>query len=153
MLLSSEVFKTVVNSVPIVSIDLVIKNKNKYLLGRRVNNPAKGYFFTAGGRIIKNETLNIAMNRIALCELSLKLSIPPKFVGVFDHFYADSIFNNISIHYVNLAYECEVEKVDLMALPKEQHSEYKWFSKVDLMESEQVHQNVKNYFQNEGDYE
>ena len=50
----------------------------------------------------------------------------------------------VQIHYVNLAYEYEVEQLN--KLPCAQHSEYMWFTKKDLLESEIVHKNVKSFF-------
>ena len=91
------------------------------LLGKRVNKPAQGYFFSTGGRINKNETIDNAMARIAKNELNIELKSTPEFIGVFEHFYVDSIFNDVSIHYVNLAYEVEVEGSP--SLPTEQHNE------------------------------
>ena len=40
--LDIKVFKTIVDSTPLISIDLLIANNNKILLGKRKNNPAKG---------------------------------------------------------------------------------------------------------------
>jgi colanic acid biosynthesis protein WcaH len=116
------------------------------LLGKRVNKPAQGYFFSTGGRINKNETINNAMIRISLNELNIDLQSMPKFIGVFEHFYDDSIYKDVSTHYVNLAYEYEVEEIP--DLPTEQHSEYKWFTIGELLESKQVHKYVKDYFKN-----
>ena len=72
-MLDDKFFKTVVDSVPLVSIDILIKKDNKILLGKRVNKPAQGYFFSIGGRINKNETIDNAMKRIALNELNIDL--------------------------------------------------------------------------------
>jgi len=144
MLISSRNFKTVVDSVPIASIDILIKKQNKYLLGKRINSPAKGYFFSIGGRIMKNEAIDDALLRIAMVELNIELLNRPKFIGVFEHFYEDSIFENTSTHYLNLAYEYETENIQ--SPPKDQHSEYRWFNKIDLLSSVDVHQNVKSYF-------
>jgi len=44
-MLPVEMFKAVVDATPLISIDLLIENEGKYLLGRRANKPAKGYFF------------------------------------------------------------------------------------------------------------
>ena len=145
-MLDDQIFKTVVDSVPLVSIDILIKRNNKVLLGKRVNKPAQSYFFSTGGRINKNETINSAMNRIAKDELNIELKTTPKFIGVFEHFYDDSIYEDISTHYVNLAYEYQVEEV--IDLPTEQHSEYKWFAIGELLESKQVHNSTKDYFRN-----
>jgi colanic acid biosynthesis protein WcaH len=86
------------------------------------------------------------MARVALNELNIELKSIPKFVGVFEPFYDDSIYKNVSTHYVNIAYEYEVEEV--LNLPIEQHSEYKWFTIGELLESRQVHKYTKDYFRN-----
>jgi colanic acid biosynthesis protein WcaH len=145
-MLGDQIFKTVVDSTPLVSIDILLKKDNKVLLGRRVNKPAQGYFFSIGGRINKNETIDNAMARVALNELNIYLKSTPEFIGVFEHFYDDSMYENVSTHYVNLAYEYEVEEIP--NLPTEQHSEYQWFSIDALLESKQVHKYTKDYFRN-----
>lgn len=145
-MLDDQIFKTIVNSTPLVSIDILIKKDNKVLLGRRVNKPAQGVFFSIGGRINKNETIDNAMARVALNELNIDLKSIPKFIGVFEHFYDDSIYKEVSTHYVNLAYEYEMEKIP--DLPTEQHSEYKWFTVYELLNSDQVHNYTKDYFRN-----
>jgi colanic acid biosynthesis protein WcaH len=139
-------FKKVINSTPLISIDLLVKKDNKILLGKRINKPAQGVFFSIGGRINKNETIDNAMARVALNELNIDLKSTPEFIGVFEHFYDDSIYENVSTHYVNIAYEYEMEETP--DLPTEQHSEYKWFTIDELLESKQVHKYVKNYFRN-----
>jgi len=145
-MLDDQIFKTVVDSAPLVSIDILLKRNDKVLLGKRINKPAQGYFFSIGGRINKNETIDSAMNRIAQNELNIELKTAPKFIGVFEHFYDDSIYESISIHYVNLAYEYQVGEI--IDLPTEQHSEYKWFTVDELLESNQVHNYTKDYFRN-----
>jgi colanic acid biosynthesis protein WcaH len=143
-MLDNQIFKTVVDSAPLVSIDILLKKDNKVLLGRRVNKPAQGYFFSIGGRINKNETIDNAMTRIALYELNIDLKSTPEFIGVFEHFYDNSMYENVSTHYVNLAYEYEVEEV--LNLPIEQHNEYQWFTVSELLKSKKVHKYVKDYF-------
>ena len=143
-MLDYQIFKTVVDSAPLISIDILIKKGNKILLGKRINKPAQGYFFSIGGRINKNETIDNAMARVALNELNIDLKSTPEFMGVFEHFYDDSLYENVSTHYVNIAYEYEMEETP--DLPAEQHSEYKWFTIDELLESKQVHKYTKDYF-------
>ena len=146
-MLELDKFKTLVDIAPLVSIDFIIKNQdNKILLGKRVNKPAKDYFFTLGGRLFKNETINEAKKRVLKDEIGLNIEdFNPKFIGVFEHFYNDSfVDDNISTHYVNLAYEIEVSY--LQDLPKAQHKEYIWLSKDEIMNSNEVHNYVKDYF-------
>ena len=143
-MLNDQIFKTIVDSAPLISIDILVRKGNKFLLGKRVNKPAQGCFFSIGGRVGKNEAIDNAMIRIAKNELNIELKSTPKFIGVFEHFYDDSIYESVSTHYVNLAYEYEVEGV--LNLPAEQHNEYKWFAVGELLESKQVHEYVKDYF-------
>lgn len=144
-MLSEQVFKTIVESSPIISVDILIKKENKVLLGKRINKPAQGYYFSIGGRVFKNEEITNAINRIAQNELNIKIEKTPTFIGVFEHFYDDGIFDGISTHYVNLAYEYEVS--DVGNLPYEQHFKYCWFDESDLMNSDKVHKYVKKYFE------
>ena len=143
-MLDDQIFKTVIDSTPLISIDILIKKDNKILLGRRINKPAQDYFFSIGGRINKNESIDNAMVRVALNELNIDLKSTPEFIGVFEHFYDNSLYENVSTHYVNIAYEYEMEETP--NLPTEQHSEYKWFSVSELLISEQVHKFTKDYF-------
>jgi colanic acid biosynthesis protein WcaH len=143
-MLNDQAFKTVISSTPLISIDLLVKKDNKILLGKRINKPAQGYFFSIGGRVYKNETIDNAMIRIAKNELNIELKLTPRFIGVFEHFYDDSIYQGVSTHYVNLAYEIKIEET--LNLPTEQHNEYQWFTIDELLESKQVHKYVKDYF-------
>ena len=77
------------------------------------------------------------MVRIAKNELNVELKSIPKFIGVFEHFYDDSIYRDVSTHSVNLAYEYEMEET--LNLTTEQYSEYQWFIFNELLKSNQVH--------------
>jgi colanic acid biosynthesis protein WcaH len=143
-MLDDVTFKTVLDSTPLISIDILLKKGGKVLLGKRVNKPAQGYFFSTGGRVNKNETIDNAMARIAKNELNIELKYIPKFIGIFEHFYDDSMYKNVSTHYVNLAYEYETEGA--LSLPTEQHNKYQWFTVDELLKSKQVHKYVKDYF-------
>ncbi|UOD35869.1 NUDIX domain-containing protein [Deferribacteraceae bacterium V6Fe1] len=146
--LSLDIFKLVVQNSPLVSIDFLVVNNNRYLLGKRKNPPANGFYFTVGGRIFKNEKIEDAQRRILKEELNIndEITSRSKFLGVFEHFYDDSIFgNNISTHYVNLAYLVGIKIPD--NLPDVQHSEYVWFTKDEIMKNEKIHNYVKLYFE------
>ena len=70
MFLDKETFSSVIKAAPLVSIDLVIKNKQgQTLLGERLNKPAQGFWFVPGGRILKDESLADAFKRLATEEL------------------------------------------------------------------------------------
>ena len=144
-MLDDQAFKTVINSTPLISIDLLVKKDNKILLGRRINKPAQGYLFSIGGRVYKNESIQQATARIAKTELNIELKLTPKFAGVFEHFYDDGIYKDVSTHYINLAYEVDINN-EILNLPNDQHNEYQWLSIDELLSSKQVHKYVKDYF-------
>lgn len=143
-MLAESTFKTIVSSTPLISVDLIVKKEGKILLGKRVNRPAQGFFFTIGGRIYKDEKIQDGLSRVAKDELNLTLEEQPTCIGVYQHFYDDSIFEGVRTHYVNLGFEIEVQH--LGNLPKEQHTEYKWFTLEELLADEEVHPYVKDYF-------
>ena len=137
-------FRGIIENTPLVSLDLVVKREGRVLLGRRFNKPAKGYWFTIGGRIFKNEKLDETITRIARDELGVELHSMPRFVGVFEHLYDDSIYEGVSTHYINLVYEVEID--ELPDLPVEQHDTYRWFTVEALLKDEKVHRYIKEIF-------
>ena len=151
-MLDLNTFKMVVENTPLISIDFIVKNgDNKILLGKRVNKPAQDFLFTLGGRVYKDEKLENAKKRILKNEIGLNIEeYNLKFIGIFEHFYRDSfVDDNITTHYVNLAYEINV--FHIQDLPKEQHNEYKWLSLDELMNSTIVHKYVKDYLKKRGE--
>ncbi|MEX6299961.1 GDP-mannose mannosyl hydrolase [Providencia huaxiensis] len=148
--LALDTFKTIVASTPLVSIDLVICNsKNQALLGLRNNRPAQGYWFVPGGRICKDETFDIAFQRLTVGELGIDYNINnAKFIGHYQHLYQDNFSDdNFSTHYVVLGYLIK-EDLDLNKLPLEQHRNYRWWNIDELLNSFEVHDNTKAYFIN-----
>jgi len=146
-MLNRKVFECIVKNAPLISIDFFIKKENKYLLGKRINKPAKDYYFTIGGRIYKNELIENAKKRILKEEIGYELEYEKlKFLGVFEHFYTDSVFgDDISTHYINLVYELQVN--NLKEILKTQHSEYIWLTQEEIIVRDDVHKYVKKYFE------
>lgn len=139
---------------PLVSIDLIIIDpRGRVLLGRRVNEPAKNCWFVPGGRIRKDESLDAAFRRIVLGELGSNVHISANRadyhqLGAFDHFYPSSehAIATTSIHYVALGHRINSAAIDPTHLPKEQHSEWRWFPLDELLGCEAVHPNTKAFF-------
>lgn len=147
MFLDRETFSTVLSSTPLVSIDLVVRNLDgEVLIGQRVNRPAKGYWFVPGGRILKNETLAQAFERLTKEELGLSYPISDaSLLGPYDHLYEDCVFGeHISTHYVAIAYTIDV--TILTTLPNKQHNSYQWLSPDKILQLNNVHENTKAYF-------
>jgi colanic acid biosynthesis protein WcaH len=142
-------FIEIIDSTPLVSIDLIIEGeKETYLLGQRLNKPAQGYWFVPGGRIRKNERLSEAFERIAHSELGIECNLSTaKLLGAYDHIYDDNFdsVNGVNTHYVALGYQIKVPG-DVMIKFDAQHDQIKWWKKEELLEDSKVHENTKNYF-------
>ena len=145
-MLSKEVFSEVVRNAPLISIDLLVRNSDgKVLLGKRVNEPAKGFWFVPGGRIFKDESLDMAFTRTVQAELGLDMKrSDAKFDKVYEHFYDNNVFNDdFSTHYIVLAHKVKIDKLPEL---NNQHNEYRWFEIEELLKNENVHKYTKDYF-------
>ena len=150
MFLEKELFSSIIQNAPLISIDLVVKNSDdKILLGKRVNKPAKNSWFVPGGRIFKDETIQDAFRRITKEEIGKAYNISnASFKGVYQHFYDDNVFNdNFSTHYIVLGFELVIK--EKLSLGTVQHEKYKWFDENELLGSDEVYTYVKDYFKKE----
>ncbi len=147
--ISREEFAEVIRLTPLVAIDLVVRSpEGRVLVGRRLNEPAKGVFFVPGSRITKNETRQAAFERISREELGVSLSfVKARFLGAYEHIYPTNRFGlpGFGTHYLTLAYELALTPESL-ALPTDQHGEYAWLLPREILESPLVHANTKAYF-------
>ncbi|MEJ2423303.1 MAG: GDP-mannose mannosyl hydrolase [Candidatus Thiodiazotropha sp.] len=147
-MLDRKEFLKIVESTPLVSIDLIVRNDQaEVLLGRRNNAPAMGYWFVPGGRIMKSESLSQAFERITLTELGESFDIGiSRLIGVFEHHYADNLANDaFGTHYIAMGMQLQITD-QLPALPCQQHARYQWMAVDVLLNDPQVHQNTKDYF-------
>ena len=77
---------TIVEHVPIVSVDLVVLADGGVVLGKRENDPARGEWFVPGGRVRKHERLTDTVHRVADQELDVGVEIEKR-LGTYEHFY------------------------------------------------------------------
>jgi colanic acid biosynthesis protein WcaH len=70
-----------------------------------------------------------------------------KFVGVFEQLYLTNAFDvpNLSTHIVTLVYEVILSE-ETQVEHDEQHSEFFWMTKEEILHHEKVHINTKSYF-------
>ena len=154
-------FKIVLDSTPLISIDLVVRDSSgRVLLGQRLNRPAKDFWFVPGGRILKNESIAVAFKRLTLNELGVEIALSDaRYLGLYEYFYTDSIYTDetksvdVSTHYVVNGFEVVLSSAGKLinnnlpvCLPKEQHGAYQWFLEQELMASDLVHVHSKWYF-------
>lgn len=132
-------FEAALAVLPLVSVDWVLVDPaGAVLCGQRLNAPARGAWFTPGGRIHKCETLEAALLRVAQNELGVHLAVASawfnraQLMGAWDHFYTDSAFSETAAtHYVNLPYGVSLSWTEVEALVPtlpvgDQHSAWRW---------------------------
>ncbi|MEM5537882.1 NUDIX domain-containing protein, partial [Neptuniibacter pectenicola] len=129
----------------------LVPPEGRVLLGKRLNKPAKGFWFVLGGRVLKNERLADAFAR--LTKLGVEIAIEnARYLGLYEHFYNDSALSDtVSTHYVVNAFVVELSE-SVRTLPVEQHSDYQWLSERELLNADNVHIHSKWYFMNEKGY-
>ena len=149
MIRNDKRFLEVIDAVPLVAVDLIIKNAHgEVLLGKRRNRPAKGFWFVPGGRIRKNERISEAIARVSRSELGIVVpGEEASLLGVFEHLYVDNFLGmeGVDTHYVVLAFAFELEACPPIRLD-DQHSEMRWWRMDELLQSPDVHQNTKDHF-------
>lgn len=142
-------FREIVKNVPLVSIDLIVRNQNnEVLLGLRKNGPAKNTWFVPGGRIWKDEKIDAAFKRITETELGISLDLKnARFLRVFEHLYEENFAGEpgFGTHYIVLAYEIKLP-TEHSELRWKQHSDYQWMSEKHLLQKEEVHPYTKDFF-------
>jgi colanic acid biosynthesis protein WcaH len=146
-------FSQAVQALPLVSVDLVVVNPlGEMLLGRRRNAPARNWWFTPGARVRKNEAFAQVLQRVISSELG-SINTPirgqPQLMGVWDHFYGDSAFSSqVGTHYVNLPHVLRLNQMlDVHALPRDQHSQWRWQAPSMAASEQDVHPYVRVYAQ------
>ena len=150
MHLPNEDFKNLIKNGILLSIDLIIKNeRSEVLVGKRINPPARGYWFVPGGRIFKNENFQDALHRICTAEVGfLKEGYSYASIGMYNHIYEDNFFENpeFNTHYIALGIELKESDIDIKNSMKDQHAEFEYFSIDEILKNKKVHDNTRYYF-------
>jgi len=149
-MLSQDDYYQAVKLTQVVSVDILFCVGQRYLLGKRVNNPAKGYLFNPGGRAFKEESIPNAAVRICEEEIGISHVKNLRFVGVYEHQYPNNFRDDKhGTHYVSMLYEISVESLSSEwkeEAMKAQHSEIVWMTYKEIMKSPKVHPYVKDFF-------
>lgn len=117
-------WQTVVESVPVPSVDLVVVTDGSVVLAERTNQPAEGEWFVPGGRIQKGERIEEAVHRVARTELDVSVTIRER-LGAYDHFYEVSDVPDTSKHYVAHGFVVETDGDPVTA--DDQHADVRVF--------------------------
>jgi colanic acid biosynthesis protein WcaH len=151
MRLSREDFSRIIALTPLVSMDLLVTRPDGHMLvGWRTNRPAQHHWFAPGGRILKGETRAEAFARLTETELGARFELSEcPLAEVYEHLYDDNTFGDADYgtHYVVLAH---LVRVDERFVPKadDQHTEWRWISRDELVNDPAVHHYTRNYGRN-----
>lgn len=134
-----DAWRTIVDHVPIVSVDLVVLHEGKLVLGKRQNAPAKGEWFVPGGRLHKHERLDDAVHRIAEEELGVDVVIQEP-LGAYEHLYENAALDDVGgKHYIANGFV--VTTAERPDVNDDQHSSLKLFDSAPAS----LHENVQDY--------
>src|SRR6476661_50619 len=121
--LPDELYTRILESTPILCVDLVIRRKGRYLLVKRSNPPMKGEWWVPGGRVFRGEKARDAVVRKAREELGLSVG-NLELMGYYEEFYRDSALG-VPYHALSLVFTAEPENEDVVL--SDESSEWGWF--------------------------
>lgn len=124
-----KLYKEILNAVPFVCADIVIKDGNSFLLAKRKNKPAQGQWFLPGGRVLKNEKLADAALRKMQQETGLSGKIE-KLLGVDETMFQDGPYSE-SVHSVNVVFLATPTTSKDAVVLDEQNDEYRWYTHIE----------------------
>jgi len=99
-LIPLELYKKIVDKIPIVGVDIIVEYQGGALLVKRTEEPNKDWWWFPGGRVFKYESPEKAALRIVKREVGLDSTVK-KLVGVYTtNFERWSGIDHFSIHVV-----------------------------------------------------
>ncbi len=125
--IDQELYKEIRKNVSIPCVDVVAAHNGKFLLGERTNKPAKGEWWFPGGRMLVGEKFEKAVSRKLKQETGLVVKTQ-KFLALETWDHPDGP-DEIPTHSVACVFKATVVSSNLKL--EQQHSRFKWYSKID----------------------
>ena len=92
MFIQANEYKKIIQKIPILCVDIILRHKDKVLLIKRSDEPCKGIYWPIGGRVHKGESVDAAARRKILEEIGIEykgILIP---IGFYEDNYTESAF-------------------------------------------------------------
>ena len=128
--LPDDAYRIVLKYVPIPTVDFVIvrgvDDRQEFLLGKRVEQPYKGSWFTLGGRIPKGERMDAAVRRHLKRELGI-VNAPSQFIGCQDVWNPPRM--GVRSHSIWHIYLVELQECAEVK-PNHENAKVKWFRSI-----------------------
>jgi ADP-ribose pyrophosphatase YjhB (NUDIX family) len=125
-----ELYKRILEFIPVPCVDIVIVHRDKFLLGRRKNKPAQGKWWFVGGRIRKGERLIRAVLRHVKTETGIAGGRVRKILGAQETIFRNSA-HGPSSHTVNIVYLVKVPRDEIIVPANSENSHFRWFSAIE----------------------
>jgi len=124
--IAEEEYKKITEQIPIVCIDVVIEHKEKFLVCKRKEEPAKDQWWLVGGRIFFNELMFDCLKRKLQEEVGIDWSKVIYYceIGTFETFFEKGKFG-FPIHTVNITFLVEISD-DSVSINSDDFSDYRW---------------------------
>ena len=126
----SELYRQILEYLPILCVDLVFFHQGKVLLTYRNDEPAKGKWWIQGGRVFKGETLQEALQRKAQAEVGCLIQVIRQ-IGIYDFRSPVGPFPlKTGVHDVAIVYLVEPAGVSEVRLNRD-HSNFRWITSIE----------------------
>lgn len=135
-MIPNDLYKKILENMPILCIDFVLVNNGKVLLTLRTKEPSKNQWWIQGGRVHKNEKLVDTVTRKAKEEVGIDVEII-RILGVYEIMFEKGAFD-LPVHDVAVCFLVKPKDNVKISLDHT-HQKYKWIDKID----EELHPYVK----------
>jgi len=133
MLLSDQLYQTIIDNSINLCTDIFLYHKDKVLLVRRTQEPCKGLYWPVGGRIRKGETADEAARRIIKKELDIDYVGELSPLGFYeDQYTANSFAENTHYHTLGVVFRGQIDDISNIVLD-ETADDYQLFNKIPLI--------------------
>ena len=92
MFIPNDEYKAIINKMPVLCVDVILRYKDQVLLVKRANEPCKGIYWPIGGRVHKGETVDAAARRKILEEIGVEFKRELIPIGFYEDNYTESAF-------------------------------------------------------------
>ena len=122
-------YRKILATMPVVCVDMVIHYKDEFALIKRNHKPARGKLWLPGGRILKGETFQRAIER----KLQEEMNIAPGSIKTISQLPAGETFFRTSdfgtsTHTINATFNIEVKKKN--TIDSGTDGKIMWFKKI-----------------------
>ena len=138
-----ETYSKIHESMPIVCVDCIISIENKILLVKRKVKPARNQWWFPGGRLLRDEKLSDASQRIVKREIGIDIDKPTYLAHGETKFVTDPFDHGRGTHTINFLYFAIISSVKNITLDND-HSEYSIVSCNEIYKSD-MHSYVKDF--------